>query len=511
MAHVAEYKKEIVKGYVDDITKYPVIAVANLENLPAQQLQNIRGQIRDTIMIRMSRKKLMKLAIERSKEAKKNVETLTEHFDGMPALVFTEENPFKLFKILSKNKSSAPAKAGQKAPKDIIIKPGATPFAPGPVISELSSVGLKVGVENGKVAIKEECTLVKSGEVISEEMANVLTKLGEKPMEVGLNITAVYEKGTIFLRDVLDIDEEKFMSNLCEAGASALNLAIEIGYPTKDTIELLVGKAALAAKTIAKECNILTSETVSDSLEAAERESLGLKDTAGIEVPEKKIEKPAEVEEPVEEKKVEEPKPAEAEKPKEEAAPVEEKQEEKKSEEKPKEEKQVEAEKPVEETKTEEPKPVEEQPKEKEPVEELTEEISQEVPKPSEEKQEEKPIEEPKPTEQKPPIKDKTDREVDNMVQAVKDHESGEDKKKNAEFIVNEIETQEEIRKEEKKKEGEVTAKEEQQLKPGEIPKAEDLAAKKKKAGKKETEKNEEQAKAEELFEELKKKGTLRE
>tara|TARA_Y100000310_G_scaffold102154_1_gene100337 strand:- start:3191 stop:4696 length:1506 start_codon:yes stop_codon:yes gene_type:complete len=501
MAHVSEHKKEIVKNYVDDIAKYPVIAVANLESLPAQQLQNIRGQVRGTIELRMSRKKLMKLAIERSKEAKKNVEALTEHFDGMPALVFTKENPFKLFKILSKNKSSAPAKAGQKAPKDIIIQPGATQFAPGPVISELSSVGLKVGVEDGKVAVKEECTLVKGGEVITEEMANVLAKLGEKPMEVGLNLTAVYEKGTIFLRDVLDIDEEKFMNNLCEAGASALNLAVEIGYPTKDTIELLVGKAGLAAKAIAKECNILTSETVSDSLEAAERESLGLKDAAGVEIPEKKVEvKPKEAEKPVEEKKAEE-------KPKEEPAPV----EEVKVEEKPVEE-EAKTEEPKEEVKAEEEKPeekpVEEQPKEKEPVEELAEEISQEVSKPSEDKKEEPRIKEPEPKpEQKPRVMDKTDREVDKMVQNMKDHESGEDKKKSAEFIVNEIETQEEIRKEERKKEDEVKE-EKQQLKPGEIPKADDLAAKKKKD---KAEKDEEQAKAEELFEELKKKGTLRE
>tara|TARA_Y100000310_G_scaffold102154_1_gene100361 strand:- start:19246 stop:19926 length:681 start_codon:yes stop_codon:yes gene_type:complete len=50
--------------------------------------------------------------------------------------------------------------------------------------------------------------------------------------------------------------------------------------------------------------------------------------------------------------------------------------------------------------------------------------------------------EEAKPTEQKPSISDKVDKKVDKMVQDVKDHESGEDKKKSAESIVDEVKKQ---------------------------------------------------------------------
>ncbi len=56
-----------------------------------------------------------------------------------------------------------------------------------------------------------------------------------------------------------------------------------------------------------------------------------------------------------------------------------------------------------------------------------------------------------KPTEQKPSISDKVDKEVGKMVQDVKDHESGEDKKKSAEFIIDEVKKQEKIGKEKKK------------------------------------------------------------
>mgnify|MGYP000252813721 CR=1 FL=1 len=77
-----------------------------------------------------------------------NMDQLTEKIKGMPALLFSKENPFTLYSILQKNKSPAPAKANQEAPKDIVVSAGPTTFAPGPIISELAEVGIKTKVDN---------------------------------------------------------------------------------------------------------------------------------------------------------------------------------------------------------------------------------------------------------------------------------------------------------------------------------------------------------------------------
>jgi len=74
----------------------------------------------------------------------------------MPALLFTKENPFKLYNKLQKSKSSAPAKAGQTAPSEIVVPKGPTPFAPGPIIGELGALGIKTAVENIKKRSMEE-------------------------------------------------------------------------------------------------------------------------------------------------------------------------------------------------------------------------------------------------------------------------------------------------------------------------------------------------------------------
>src|SRR3989338_7382289 len=183
MAHVSQYKKRIV----DDLSKlfrsYPIIGCLNMENLPAPQLQQMKAELRNKVVMAMTKRRLIKIAIENCKDVK-GIEKIKENLIGMPALLFTKEDPFKLNKILQKSKTSAPAKAGQIAPKDIMINAGPTPFAPGPVIGELSLLGLKTGVEANKVVIKEDKIVVKKGEVIKQELASVLSRLDIKPMEI---------------------------------------------------------------------------------------------------------------------------------------------------------------------------------------------------------------------------------------------------------------------------------------------------------------------------------------
>ena len=263
-------KLKAVNEFEELMREYPIIGAVNMESLPAPQLQQMREQLRDTCVIKMTKRRLMSVAIDNVKDDKPGIEQLEEHLKGMPALLFTKENPFTLFKILKKNKSSAPAKGGQEAPKDIKISAGPTPFAPGPIIGELGKYGLKTGVENGKVAVKEDKVVVEEGEVIDEDLAALLTRLDIKPMEVGLAITAVYEDGEILTKSVLDIDEEQYLADLSAAAAGAINLSVNAGIPTADTIELLLSTAAGHGRNLSRESVFLTADTADEILGTAQ-------------------------------------------------------------------------------------------------------------------------------------------------------------------------------------------------------------------------------------------------
>lgn len=241
-AHVSQVKKNEVESIRELFDKYKVVAIIDMENLPALQLQRMKFQLKDKIVLKLSKKRLIKLAIDQVKN-KKDVEKIKDNLKGMSALLFTNEDPFKLYKLLKKSKSNAPAKPGQIAPKDLIIPAGPTNFSPGPIIGELGQAGLKTEVKEGKISIKEDKLLVKQGQIINAKAADVLSKLGIEPMEIGLNLILTYENGEFLFKDVLDVDEEEYINRILVCYNDSLNLAVHIGYISKDTIEMLIRKA----------------------------------------------------------------------------------------------------------------------------------------------------------------------------------------------------------------------------------------------------------------------------
>tara|TARA_Y100000034_G_scaffold129454_1_gene185920 strand:- start:959 stop:2065 length:1107 start_codon:yes stop_codon:yes gene_type:complete len=308
---VSEKKQQEVKELKELMLKYKVISVGDITSLPSKQFQNIRKKLKGKVIIKVTKKRLIKKVIASIKE--KDFKPLEKYLEKvMPVLLFTNEDPFRLYKLLKKSKSKAAAKPGQIAPNDLVVEAGPTNFTPGPIIGELGQVGIIASVENGKIAIKKDKVLVKEGDEIDEKKASILAKLGIEPMEIGLNLKVVYDDGTLYEKSVLDFDEDKLVSDIKIAHQNALGLAMKIGYTTKETIKLLISKAAAQAKALSSKINLKE---------------------------EKVEEKPKEEKKPEEEPKPEEPKKEEAKK---EETPKEEEKKEETPKEEPKKEDQKE-------------------------------------------------------------------------------------------------------------------------------------------------------------------------
>ena len=281
-AHVSQQKKDVVGELAKLLIEYPVVGIVDVEGLPAPQFQKMRAKLKDSVTIKMSKKRLISIALDQAKDKKSGLEALKEKLRGMPALIFTKENPFKLFKVLEKNKSSAPAKAGQRAPKDIVVPAGPTPFAPGPIIGQLGQFNIKAGIEAGKIVIKENAIPVRENEEIGEELAGILTRLGIEPMEIGLNITGVYENGSIYDGKILAVDEQEYIDNMSNCARWAMNLSVFAGYTTKDNIEVMLSKAHTESRNLAVSETIFASDVVDLLLAKANMEMLAVKAKAGV-------------------------------------------------------------------------------------------------------------------------------------------------------------------------------------------------------------------------------------
>ncbi len=284
MVLTKEKKEKIVNAFKELIDKSRVVGLLNMSFLPAKQLQKIKKELRDTVQIKMSRKRLINLAISKSK--KSGLKKLDIDSVSQPALIFSDIDSFKLFSHIKKRKMPAPAKEGAIVPKDVYIEEGPTDLPPGPAMSEIQKLGIKTKVEKGKIVIQSRKKVLNAGDVISKDVANVLNKLGIEPLEIGLDVVSTYENGQIFTKEILDIDEKEYFNKIVDCAQKAFNLSVNAGIPTKDNIEFIIQSAFQKAKNLGINAEIMDKDIVGDLIAKAVAEAKALESQLDFKVPE---------------------------------------------------------------------------------------------------------------------------------------------------------------------------------------------------------------------------------
>jgi len=272
--HLPAWKKDEVSAIKKNAKDFKLIGLVDIYGIPAQQVQQIRRNLRGTAVIKVTRNTLIKHAFEEMGGEFKN---LSKYISGHSAIIFTNDNPFRLYKQLEKTKTKMAAKAGETAPEDIVVSAGPTSFKPGPIVGELQQAGIPAAIEAGKVKIRETKTVVKKGGVISAKLAEVLAKLDIKPMDVGLALQAAFHDGSIYEPSVLSIDEAVILGQLQLAGTQAFNLSVNAAIPTKDTAGAIITKAVRDARGLAIEANVYEKDVIDAIIGKAYRQCQALK------------------------------------------------------------------------------------------------------------------------------------------------------------------------------------------------------------------------------------------
>jgi len=267
---IPEYKKKLVDELQSLVTSKKTILYTSIKNLPGSQFQQISKKIRDKAILKVPKKNLFFRAIDASKV--EDLKPLKEHFTENVAVLFSDIDAFDLAAEILKNKSPAKAKAGQEAPEDIRIEAGPTDLPPGPAISELGAVGLQVQIKDGKIEIREPRVIVKQGEAISAEAADVMAKLDIKPFSIGLIPLSAYDNKEKKLYLEININTEETVANLKEFHRKSLAFAVDLGYANSDTITYLLGKAGMHEKALVKLTESEPAEEVQSDDKTEEKE-----------------------------------------------------------------------------------------------------------------------------------------------------------------------------------------------------------------------------------------------
>ncbi|MHA1202942.1 MAG: 50S ribosomal protein L10 [Candidatus Heimdallarchaeaceae archaeon] len=259
---ISNKKKEIVNNLKKELLSYPIIGLVKIDNISARVVQNIRKDLHKEAKIVMAKNSFMKLALDGVKKDIKGIEKLTEYIVGSCAFLLTNTNPYKLASYMNDNKVPAPAKAGQVAPNDVIIRPMNTGIPPGPVIAELQSLGLKTRIEGGQIRISEEAVVTKEGERVNRTVALLLRRLNIEPFQTGLNFVVAFEGGDLIAGKDLIINYNMYEQNLKWAYSSALNLAVNAGIITKQSVALIINNANRFALNLSVNAGIINSKSL---------------------------------------------------------------------------------------------------------------------------------------------------------------------------------------------------------------------------------------------------------
>jgi large subunit ribosomal protein L10 len=263
-----------VDALASAIVSKPMVALVGIRGVPASALQSMRRELRNREHpIMVATNSTIRHALEKALTERPAFRPLLDQVQDPTAILSAEGNPFSLYQEFLRTRSPTPARGGDVAPADIFVPSGTTSFKPGPIVGELQHAGFPAAIEKGKVILKRDTTIVKAGATISREVAGLLTRLEIFPLEVGLTLRAVVDGSTFYPPEVLSVDLEERRADLARAAAHAIGLAVELGYPTPQSMPRLLARAHRRALGVALATGYITKETIEPLFAKAMREA----------------------------------------------------------------------------------------------------------------------------------------------------------------------------------------------------------------------------------------------
>ncbi|MBA0667123.1 hypothetical protein Goklo_000247 [Gossypium klotzschianum] len=215
------------------LDEYTQILIAAADNVGSNQLQNIRKGLRGDSVVLMGKNTMMKRSVRMHAEKTGNQAflNLIPLLQGNVGLIFTKGDLKEVSEEVAKYKVGAPARVGLVAPIDVVVPPGNTGLDPSQT-SFFQVLNIPTKINKGTVEIITPVELIKKGEKVGSSEAALLAKLGIRPFSYGLVVLSVYDNGSVFSPEVLDLTEEDLIQKFATGVSMVTALSLAISYPT---------------------------------------------------------------------------------------------------------------------------------------------------------------------------------------------------------------------------------------------------------------------------------------
>ncbi|TRY57225.1 hypothetical protein DNTS_003298 [Danionella cerebrum] len=255
--------------------------IVGADNVGSKQMQTIRLSLRGKAVVLMGKNTMMRKAIRGHLENNPALERLLPHIRGNVGFVFTKEDLCEVRDLLLANKVSVPAaaRAGAIAPCEVTVPAQNTGLGPEKT-SFFQALGITTKISRGTIEIlllygdwcglnhrmelmesrqgklvssdsccclqlrynevvslhQSDVQLIKTGDKVGASEATLLNMLNISPFSYGLIIQQVYDNGSVYSPEVLDITEDALHKRFLEGVRNIASVCLQIGYPTLASI-----------------------------------------------------------------------------------------------------------------------------------------------------------------------------------------------------------------------------------------------------------------------------------
>ncbi|XP_014023414.1 60S acidic ribosomal protein P0 [Salmo salar] len=229
------WKSNYFMKIIQLLDDYPKCFIVGADNVGSKQMQAIRLSLRGKAVVLMGKNTMMRKAIRGHLENNPALEKLLPHIKGNVGFVFTKEDLAEIRDMLLANKVPAAARAGAIAPCDVTVPAQNTGLGPEKT-SFFQALGITTKISRGTIEILSDVMLIKPGDKVGASEATLLNMLNISPFSFGLLIQQVYDNGSVYSPEVLDITEDALHARFLEGVRNIASVCLEIGYPTLASI-----------------------------------------------------------------------------------------------------------------------------------------------------------------------------------------------------------------------------------------------------------------------------------
>lgn len=215
--------------------EYTTIFVVNVDNVGSNQMQQIRKNLRGEGVVLLGKNTMVRKVLKTMLPQNPQFEKLMNVVVGNVGFVFTKGDLKDVRKKILENRVRAPAKAGAIAPVNVTIPAGNTGMEPGKT-SFFQALGVPTKIARGTIEIVNDIEIIKSGSKVGQSEATLLNMLNISPFTYGLTINTVYDNGTMFAPEILDVSDDVLLKGLMTGIQNIASISLALNYPTVASI-----------------------------------------------------------------------------------------------------------------------------------------------------------------------------------------------------------------------------------------------------------------------------------